>query len=296
MVSHIVATAWSLNNAGVRSGLLRITVAFTAFVAGVLIGSVQRYVQQQLLAAQTEAPVPASVHEEMHPVYPETRGLTPWEIANFINDHPHANLDRLWQRLGVTDDADAPVQFNFSGKCGNCEANIFEYNLDNDVNLEVVLQIKQQFAEMYRYLIFNEARDLNPKLLGKIDVWAKYRPADPVLLMSNDQTWLIVQSTAGTGSGFGSWRDTVYEVSDSGVREIGSYLGAVHQGANEFIGRLVSCEIKNGRAILKVSYTIKYFSHGAHSFTKKKTIVLRAALGHKKTQSSEEEAQVIFSL
>lgn len=252
-----------------RSKLLRITVACAAFVVGVLAGSVQRYVQQQWLVAQAEVPA-AQVQEQINPAYPETWELTPRNIADFVNDYPQANMDRLWQRLGVTDDADTPVQFNFSGECGNCEANIFEYNLDDDVDREVVLQIKQQFAEMYRYLIFNDTRDLNPKFLGKIDVRAKYRPADPMVFVSNDRAWLIVQSTAGTGSGIAEWVDTVYEVSDSGIRRVGSYLGeGKYSGVfgfptKAFTGRLVSFEAKDGRSILKVSYTVDDSGHVTH--------------------------------
>ena len=58
-----------------------------------------------------------------------------------------------------------------------------------------MVQIKHQFREMYRYLIFKDSRSVNPKFLGKIDVSTKYRPADPVVVMSNDRAWLIVQST-----------------------------------------------------------------------------------------------------
>jgi hypothetical protein len=284
VVIHIVAVFGSLNNSGVRSQLLRVAVACAAFVAGVLVGTVHRYVRQPRLLTPAEipapSPAPTPVEEEIYPAYPETFGLSPREIANFINDYPQANLDRLWQRLRVTDDPDALSQFTFSGTCANCAANIFEYNLDADVDREVVLQIKQGFGEMYRYLIFNDARDLNPKFLGKVDVWTKYRPSDPVVLVSNERSWLILQNTAATGSGLGAWTDTVYEVSDSGVREVGSYLGEVKQGggfgfpSKAFIGRLVSCEAKNGRALLKVSYTVEYFGYNTHLFTKQKTVVL----------------------
>ena len=201
-----------------RSKLLGVTVAGAAFVAGVLVGTAHHDVQQQPPAA------PFPIQEEISPAYPEACGLTPREIASFINDHPQANLDRLWQRLGVTDDPDTMIQFSFNGTCTSCEANIFEYNLDDDVDREVVLQIKQGFGEMYRYLIFNDARDSNPKLLGKVDVWAKYRPSDPVVVVNNDRSWLILQETTATGSGLAEWTDTVYEVSNSGVRPVGSYL------------------------------------------------------------------------
>ena len=271
-----------------RSKLLGVTVACAAFVAGVLVGTVPRYVKRQRLAAQVEVPAPSltpsPVQEQTYPVYPETWGLTPREIESFIDAHPNADLNRLWQRLGITNEGDPMVQFSFNNGCGPCEANIFEYNLDDDVDREVVLQIRQGYGEMYRYLIFSDSRHLNAKFLGQIAVWTKYRPSDPVVLVSNDRSWLILQNTAATGSGLGAWLDTVYEVSDSGVRKVGSYLGEVRQfggfgfPSKTFIGRLVSCEIKNGRVLLKVSYTVEYFGDDTPLFTKQKTVVLSSSL------------------
>ena len=269
-----------------RSKLLRVTVACATFAAGVLVGTVYRYAQQQRLVVQAQ---PASslthapIQEETYPVYPETRGITPREIDSFIYAHPNADLGRLWQRLGVSDEGDPMAQFSLSQPCAACDANIFEYNLDDDVEREVVLQIRQGYGEMYRYLIFNGSRDVNPKFLGKIDVWSKYQPSDPVVLMSNDRAWLIVQGTRATGSGLGAWLDSVYEVSDSGVRHVASYLGEVWQAgyfsfpSKALSGRLVSCEIKNGREILKVSYTVEYFAQEL-LFTKQKTVVLGSSL------------------
>ena len=274
-----------------RSKLLRVTVACAAFVAGVSVASIYRYVQQQRSVAQPEvsAPLPnpapqPPLSEDPCPSYPETSGLSPREILNFIDDHPQAKLDGLWQRLKVTDDAGNVVPLSLIDICASVQANIFEYNLDDDVEREVVLQIKHQFQEVYRYLVFKDSRSVNPKYLGNIDVWTKYRPADPFVLVSNDRAWLIVQSTGATGSGLGAWRDWVYEVSDSGVRHVGSYVAEVNQSgyfafpAKSFNGRLVSCDIKNVRATLKVSYTIEYFGYDTSLFTKQKTAVLVRSL------------------
>ena len=306
MVTHIVAAFGSFDNAGVRSKLLRVTVACAAFVAGVLVGAANRHMQQQRLVTQAEIPAPPPspmpALEDMYPSYPETLGLTPREIAFFINDHPHANLDRLWQRLGVTDYGDPMAQFSFDQAYTSCEAHIFEYNLDDDVDREIVLQIEQGLGAMYRYLIFGDSRDMNPKFLGKIDLWTKYRPSDPMVLVSNDRAWLILQSTAATGTGLGAWMDTVYEVSDRGVRRVGSYLAEVNQAgyaafpSKGFAGRPVSCEIKNGRAILKVSYTIEYFGYNTRLFTKKKTVVLVDSFVHAgQSEISPHEFETIYS-
>ena len=274
-----------------RSKLLRVTVACAAFVAGVSVASIYRYVQQQRSVAQTgvSATLPQlasepPVSEDPCPSYPVTSGIRPLDIVNFIDAHPKSNLDGLWQRLEGTDADSRPVEFSVNDGCPLTQANIFEYNLDDDVEREVVLQIKHQFQERYSYLIFNGAQSLNPKFLGTINVYSKYQPADPLVLVTNDRAWLIVQGTGATGSGLGAWRDWVYEVSNSGVRQVGSYLAEVSQSgyyafpSKYFSGRLMSCDIENGRATLKVSYTIEYFGYDTSLFTKRKTAVLIRSL------------------
>ena len=270
--------------------LLRMTVACAAFVAGVFVGSIHRYVQQQELRepTSTAAPSPSSSPESSQTYwdYPELLGITPRDITFFIEQHPQANLNRLWQRLGISDD-DPIARFSFS-EPRLYKANILEYDLDDDAGREVVLQIKQQFGESYRYLVFKESLEDYPdrdwKFLGKIDVWAKYTTLDPVVLLSNGKAWLVVQSTGATGSGLAAWIDTVYEVSNRGVRRVASYVGKVSQTgyfgfpSKVFVGRPLSCEIKNGWSILNVSYTVEYTTRDMPLFTKRKTAVLVESL------------------
>ena len=284
MANHIVALFSSLNNADVRSKLLQLTVACATFVAGGLVGSIYRSAEVPV-AAPAPAPAVASTPSiSKVETYPDDLELEPFDIEFFIDNHPQADLSRLWQRLGIKTD-DPIAEFSFGNACSSCEANSFQYQLDDDSAGEVVLQIKQQLGESYRYLIFKDTGYGQSKLLGHVDVWAKYPPKDPVVLVSNGRAWLILQSTAATGSGLGAWLDTVYEVSNRGVKKVGSYLGEVNQSGELsfptklFVGRPVSCEIRNGRAILKVSYTVEYFGgviteHDTPLFTTRKMAVL----------------------
>lgn len=267
-----------------RSSVLRITVAGAAFLTGVLIGSINRYVQHERCLDQSGNTAQLAAPSPQFPVnesYPEKLGIGPFEIASFIDDHPQADLTRLWERLHI-DDVD------FNPICSRCKVNIFEYDLDSDSANEVVLQVKHQFGETYRYLVFRNPRADDSKFLGHIDVRAKYPPVDPFVLVSHGRPWLIVQSTAATGSGLGAWLDTVYEVSNRGVRPIASYLSRVNQSgydsfpAKAFAGRPVSCEIKGERAILNVSYTVEYFGfEGADKplFSKTQKAILVGAVG-----------------
>lgn len=252
-----------------RPTLLRIIAATVTLGVGVFVGFLHVARTPSVLntavvhtAPPVAVPEPRFIEEDN---YPETLGTRPFDIADFIRDHPSAKLARLWQRLGLTRD-DSPADYSLGDDCGHCETNIFEYNLDNDAAREVVLQIKEHFQQCYRYLIFKDSRDGDAKFLGHIDVWAKYPPADPVVLVSNGRPWLIVQSTAATGSGLGAWLDTVYEVSNGRVRPVVSYLAKVNQNGGghlpgrTFVASPLSCEIKGGHAILALSYAVQYSS------------------------------------
>ena len=255
-------------------------------IAGVFIGSVHRRAQQ-LPPTQTNSRVISTKSQaitvESGEGYPEDLRVAPQEIFFFLKQHPKGNLQRLWQRLGITTDPTA--QFAFDDAC-DCEVNVFAYNLDDDVESENVLQIKRPLAESYRYLIF-KGPEIHPKFLGYIDVYAKYAPSDPVMLLSNGRAWLVVQQTAGTGSGLAAWADTVYEVANGRVRPVASYLSRVRQSGywatptKEFVGRPLSCRIQGGHAVLTVAYTLEYTNHSEQHipfFTSRKKAVLIGSL------------------
>ena len=289
-----------------RSKILRLAIACATFVAGISVGAIYRYVRQQRLLAQAHqaaavavpspASIPSSEYQEPCPGYPESLDTTPRDIADFIDSHSTADLTRLWQRLGITDDDFPITHFNLRDPCGSSKAHLFRYNLDEDLETEFVLQIKHQFVESYTYLVFNDT-----KFLGTIDVYAKYTPADPAVMVSNGRAWLIVQGTAATGSGLSAWLDTVYEVSNRGVRRVGSYLARVNQSgelsfpSKSFVGRPLSCEIKHGRAILELSYTVEYSTFGSEPielFTKKQTAVLVQSLNNDSSFIEDAQSEI----
>ena len=272
-----------------RSKLLRVIVAGAAFGAGVFVGTVHRYAPPvPAIPAEVAAPAPESspATPTKEEPYPDELQLNPFEIASFIDQHPRANLKRLWQRLQVTNET-PDASFSFGHACGLCKAKTFEYNLDNDPAREVVLQIKQEYGLTYRYLVFKYSFNGDSKFLGHIGVWAKYPPSDPIVFVSKGKAWLIVQGTSATGSGLGAWVDTVYEVSNDGVRPIASYLAQVNESGHEgfpskkFVGRPLSCEIKDGHAILNLAYRVEYSAFSGRNiplFTKQKTAVLVTSL------------------
>jgi hypothetical protein len=269
----------------VQSTFTRIIVAVATLIAGVFIGSLHRRAQQPP-STRTNSPVitaeSQAITSPAGEAYPEDLRLAPREIFYFLQQHPKANVQRLWQRLGLTSESSG--RFDSDNTC-DCDVNLFEYNLDDDAKSEKVLQIKR-LAETYRYLIF-KGSEIQPKFLGHIDVYAKYTPSDPVVLLSNRRAWLIVQETAGTGSGLAAWTDTVYEVADDRIRPVASYLARVRQSGmgstptKEFVGRPLSCQIEGDHAVLTVAYTLKYTSSSnpdAPLSSKRKTAVLIGSL------------------
>jgi len=220
--------------------------------------------------------------------YPVELGTGPFAIAQFLGQHPNVNLERLWQRLEIPS---LSVVANCSFDTGvNYETHVFEYNLGSDAEPAVVLQLKSAVKEAYRYLIFNgSVVDEQPKLLGYVDVRAKYPPSDPVVLASNGQPVLILQSNVGTGSGYAAWLDTVYEVTGGRIRPVGSYMSRAYANgisfypSTAFFGRPLSCEIKNGHAILTVAYTVEY-SYDIPLFKKQQKVVLIGSLKNGSTR------------
>ena len=224
--------------------------------------------------------------------YPDDRGIGARDIYSFLSVHPNANLTRLWQRLGVTKD-NSRAQFNSTEAC-SCEVNLFEYQLDNDAAPETVLQIKQW--ESYRYLIFKGPEN-ESKLIGHIDVYARHTPSDPIVFLSNGRTWLVVQATDASGTGLIAYRDTVYEVADGRVRPVASYLANVRQSdlffvpTMQFVARPLSCEIRDGEAILTVSYKVEY-SSDIPLFSKQQNVVLIGSLKNGSTRLGAADSEV----
>ena len=281
-----------------RRFLLRATVGCAAFVAGVIVGSIhQHLVQSRALtniaqgipteaALQSSHDTPSFSADEN---FPENKSLSPYEIEYFIGQHAQANLTRLFERLNVRGNGGYPIESSFYWQCGNCKAESFSYNLDDDAHGEVVLRIADGMAESYRYLIFKDRAYNDTPLLGHIDAWGKYRPSTHVVLLSGGKAWLVVETQAANGSGLSAYVHTIYQVSPRGVKPAVSYFSEINQSgfsrfpSKRIVAQPVSCEVKGGRLKAMVSYTVEYSLHtGNHEttlFTKHQTAVLTGADG-----------------
>ena len=297
---HVGAGSPIVHIQSVRPTCKRILAAATTLVLGLLLAAFYRPAQQRL-AAPTAAPVvvPRSAvePEPTDATYPEGLDIDPFTIANFLRAHPNAKLGPLWRRLGIPKEN---PYYHYEA-CSYCEPNTFEFNLDNDSAMEIVLQIKEPFAEGVYYLIFKQARNGDTKLIGHVENWTKYASSDPIAFASNGHTWLILQGTAATGSGLGAWIDTVYEVSGARVKPMASYLARVSQAGNlgfpykDFVATPVSAELEPGKFILTLSCKVEYSGRPLGElplFTKQQKVVLVNLLKDRSYQVDEARSEM----
>lgn len=268
-----------------RRLLPRVTIACAAFVIGTFAGSVHQHLFTKRpvdvdLPAPTAPPPPITPPLVKEEYYPEDAGIGPRDIEFFIEQHPHANLTRLWERLGVRGQKSNP----FDWGCNNCTAQVFDYNLDDDPDREIVLRIADPMSEAYRYLVFKFRAGDEMKLLGHVDARGKYRPSSHAVFLSGGKAWLVIEGQSANGSGLAAYDQTVYRVSSRGVQPVLSYYSEIYESGfglmpeKSLVAHLVSIEVQGGRVKGTVSCTVEYSVHDGSEakpfFKKQQTAVL----------------------
>ena len=266
-----------------RRLILRLTITLVTLTIGLMLSAVFKHLRRQ--PSQEPCPVPSPQTEildttEADDEYPETLGLQPYEIEWFIDDHPSAKLSRLWERLNVQ-----PSHEDFA--CySRCSAEIFYYDLDNEPGDEILLRVGDEFAPIWRYLVFKQSPDDGWKMLGSIDVWDKYEPARHIVLQNLGKPYLILTQLAAYGSGIALYENHIYEVNKNALRELMSYPGSGYlasEPAIRFNTHILSCEVKEGRTFANVEYVFEYSSgvgeRKAILFSKRQKAMLTTAKG-----------------
>lgn len=286
-------------DAGMRRFLLPAMIGCAALIVGVVVGSINQHLLHKRQSANIAQAVPTNLPAQPaegatippSDSYPEDKGLTPWEIEYFIDQHPNANLTPLFARLKSRWPGVYPSDSSSVWQCNHCKAQTFEYNLDNDAHSEVVLRITDRMIESSEYLVFKERAYDDAELLGQFDAWGKYRPSTHAVLLSGGRQWLVVESQAATGSGLSAYLHTIYQVTPKGVKPAVSYLSEINQSgyynfpAKRIVAQPVSCKLEAGRMKTTVSYTVQYFHEFEKSlFTKQQTAVLTATVGRHSTR------------
>lgn len=253
-----------------RNYLNHVAVAALTFTIGAAISTVCNRVYGLLELRPVTAHIENSTHSATPTPAPVQKGkpsipksLSPFEIAAFINSNPQANLSQLWERLGV------PSEFERAAlslkACGNCQAEVLQYDFDQDASDEIILRIGDQLGQAYRYLVFKSTNDYHRwKLLGHIDAWGKY--ADPVhtILLSGDRSWLVIRDQGATGSGVVTYVDRIFLVNRTALIEGPSYVAEGHQygigreANREFGTQLSSSELKAHKFVVQIECFVEY--------------------------------------
>lgn len=275
--------------------------------------------QKPLEAKETIAKVESQALESESS---QLESLSPYDIESFINNNPQANVEEIWQGLGIGGEYNGESHYNagktFFTQCLGCEAEAYEYELDGESGMEVLLKISDRSQEACRYLIFkptNESDNETWKLLGHIDHdFGRYRMPQHFYVLSGGESWLIVQVQEVSGSGVALYYDRLFKVNSRGIEEVLSYPSDGHQSGmsdeseRDFSGRISSCSIKHGVAAVNVDFAVSYSLFDENNkriplWSKKQKAVYRINLSSKKvtlvadnSDLSEHEIDNVYNI
>lgn len=273
-----------------RKYLLRLAVFCLSSTLGTAGALVQGEADRTWPAAQGELkgisnPVRRMYVSEADPDLPKE--LSPYEIRNFVSHEPNLSLLKLWKALKINPNEFNAVPHNadsFPSTCDNCEAEIWNYDLDGEPGTEALLRISEPLEQYCRYLIFKHANN-EWKLLGHIDAWGKYRSPQHTLIVNRGRTWLAIRNQGVSGSGVASYIDFVYLITPKRVVKGFSYMADGHASggpgafAREFSGRVVDCTVRDGIVTVELAYALTFWSGDARPSNQQHRVVLTNRIG-----------------
>ena len=300
--------------------MLKYLIRFVVFILAALIGTTLTETRNSIYKKPTWPvaeiqikgaimPGPALSESEEDEFLPTS--LSPNDIESFINNHPSANLTKLWQALRINPNTFQDQDVNgpyFPRSCDNCSAESFEYDLDGEPGAEVLLKIARPWDPAARYLIFKYASNAW-KLLGHIDASGKYRMPQHAVILSGGLTWLAIRSQGASGTGVASYFDSVYLVTPRGLLAAFNYMadGSQYGGPNsanrEFNGRILDCSLRNNVVTVEMEYSVTYVGSKNILFRKKQKAVFYTGLGNKserfdqtRSDLSKEELDAVYNI
>lgn len=218
---------------------------------------------------ETKLELPQNVEKVETPKETEPKSLSPYDIESFIYNNPQADLNILWQKLGITGKFNSLPDWekneSFLETCTSCEAETFNYNLDDEPGDEVLLRIADNSQESCRYLLFKriDSAGNSWKLFGFTDHdFGRYQMPQHSFLLSGGKSFLIVQVQVQSGSGVAQYNDRLFNVQKGKLIELIDYTADGHQSEfgyqREFSGRVSDCKIENGKAQIEIEFTVNY--------------------------------------
>ncbi|MFN2596191.1 MAG: hypothetical protein ABR563_03275 [Pyrinomonadaceae bacterium] len=212
----------------------------------------------------TTVPTPAEEGEKL-------KSLSPYKIDQFINEHPQADIQGIWERLGITEGAANLFhdRKQFFKTCSGCQSELFEYELDGETGKEVLLRIADNLQEACRYLVFKRYADRPAndgwKLLGHIDAdFGRYMMPEHYLVVGGGRTWLAIQVQTLSGTGAAQYEDRLFEIDPRGVHQVLSFTSDGHESSTtdrpdrDFSARIINCRRAGGADTVKIEYSVTY--------------------------------------
>jgi len=147
---------------------------------------------------------------------------SPYEVQKYINDHEdEADLSQLWKRIGIpTDLGETPERCGCRGyDCpGNCNAEVIDGWTTSNDHSRVILKVCYAGGFDCWYIAFK--KDPEWKYVGIVQSSNnKYRPVQYRIEQLGSDKWLVVGEGTG-GTGFLSYWERWYHLSDDGFREV----------------------------------------------------------------------------
>ena len=293
-----------------------------SFVSIKIVSPIRQQNTDRVLTTPCEPLVPTT----SNPYYtPFPQSLSPYDIRNFIDGKTQLDLTTTWYLLQIRtinlsrSDGFDPAKYPFLQNCYDCEAEAFEYELDGQPGVEILLKISDAIGRSSRYLIFGLGDEGwgEWKLLGHIDSENdKYRSSQHKVFIGGGKSWLTISSQGASGTGVATYYDRVFLVNRSGVHEVLSYKLEGHQSSwpdndsREFFGQLVSCELEGELVTAEIALVVQYFGEdylgegdGILLWEKRQKAFFTNRLGHSqqvfdKTRStlSERELEEVYNI
>ena len=218
------------------------------------LSSISSSQQEQGRSVPVSSPDPKRIQERLRP-----EGTT--DLSAMWSDLGlSSELDTVWDRVGALWD-DEPARFS---ECNECEAELFEVELNGEPGPESVLKIYEPYGRS-RYLIFSaETSERRWRLLGHADHdFARYYTPEHSVETLGGRPYLVLRVQGISGTGVSQAFDRWYEVGDR-VTEVLSLPAKGHQCADglslcrEWESRVIGRETEGGKDTVRVLFRIAY--------------------------------------
>jgi hypothetical protein len=260
---------------------------------------------------RTSQPQPVETEDRL-------KSTSPYEIRVFVYSHPQTHLKDIWDRLGLHSQnfgkQHGPLESIFFETCMHCEAEVFEFDLDDEPGKEVLLRVADRLQEACRYVIFKEPDAGKPtegwKVLGHIDHdFGRYQMPQHYFFVGGGQAWLVVTVQEGSGVGFALYYDRVFRIDHDRLKEELVFPSDGHLStitwvpSLQFSSRILDYERGSKMEKVVVYFFSVYSADNLFTWTKKQSAIFTRApnmngfsFDSRKSEISRPELRLLFEL